>query len=167
MANAIRYIAQAGVLAAAVALIGYFSDSPAYHRFNAEEAQILLSLSHGGKPKGGCRVLSAKEIAETAKNMRRPTVCPRERLPVTVEILVDGRRLFHEAVPPGGLAGDSPSRIYQRFSMPTGRHSLTMRLRDSARTEGFDYERTADVDLAPRQRLVIDFHAVSGGFVLE
>jgi hypothetical protein len=167
MAKAIRYAAQAGILMLIMGLIGYFSDSPSYQRFATDEAQIMLSLNHGGKPKGKCRVLSDKEIARTAKNMRRPTVCPRERLPVTVEILVDGKRLFLETAAPGGLAGDSPSRIYRRFSVPTGRHSLTMRLRDSARAEGFDYEKSADVDLAPRQRLVIDFRAASGGFVVQ
>ena len=167
MAKAIQYTAQVAIFAVTMGLIGYFSNAPTYQRFATDKAQILVSLNHGGKPKGKCRVLSDKEIARTAKNMRRPTVCPRERLPITVEIMVDGQRLFHKVAPPGGLAGDSPSRIYQRFSVPTGRHSLTMRLRDSARTDGFDYEKSADVDLAPRQRLVIDFHAATGGFVVE
>ena len=167
MAKALQYTAQAAIFAVTMGMIGYFSNAPTYQRFATDKAQILVSLNHGGKPKGKCRVLSADEIARTAKNMRRRTICPRERLPVTVEILVDGQRLFHQTALPGGLAGDSPSRIYERFSMPTGHHSLIMRLRDSARTNGFDYERTADVDLAPRQRLVIDFDAASGGFVLE
>jgi hypothetical protein len=167
MARSAQYVAQGLVLAIAVVLVGYLSNAPTYHRFPIDEAQVLLSLSHGAKPKGKCRTLSAEDVARTAANMRRLTVCPRERLPMTIEIVIDGRRLFHRTVPPGGLAGDSPSRVYQRFSLPTGRHRLTARLRDSARSEGFDHERTADIDLAPRQRLVIDFRANAGGFVFR
>ena len=165
MARPLKYLGQALVLAAVMVLIGIFSNAPSYHRFPTDEAQLLLSLSHGAKPKGECRVLTPDEVAGTARNMRRLTICPRERLPVTVEIVVDGRRLLHRTVPPGGVAGDAPSRVYQRFAMRTGRHQLTMRLRDSARSTGFDYEQSAEIDLAPRQRLVIDFRA--GRFILR
>lgn len=163
----LRWIGQGVVLAAAAALVGVFADAPAYHRFSPDDAQLLVSLSHGGKPKGGCRTLSAEELARTAANMRRPKVCSRERLPVTVEITLDGKPLLRRTAPPGGLSGDAPSRIYQRFSVAAGSHRLTARLRDSARADGFDYERTADIRLKPRQRLVIDFHAPSGGFLFR
>jgi hypothetical protein len=41
---------------------------------------------------------------------------------------------------------------------------VTARLRDSARTEGFDYTRSTEVELKPRQNFVVDFHAATGGF---
>jgi hypothetical protein len=41
------------------------------------------------------------------------------------------------------------------------------RLRDSDRSEGFDYERTGVLELAPAQSLAIDFRAEMGGFVLR
>ena len=46
-----------------------------------------------------------------------------------------------------------------------GRHRLVARLRDSDRTEGFDYEHEAEIELAPGQNFVVDFRAVSGGFI--
>ncbi len=54
----------------------------------------------------------------------------------------------------------------QRLDAGRGRrHRLVMRLRDTARAEGFDHERTAEVTVAPRQRFVVDFGADHGGFV--
>jgi hypothetical protein len=93
--------------------------------------------------------------------------CARERLPITVELLLDGEPLYQAVLPPTGLAGDGPSRAYQRFAVPPGRHELSARLRDSDRGEGFDYERTAVVELAPAQSLAIDFRAEMGGFVFR
>ena len=70
-------------------------------------------------------------------------------------------------MPPTGLAGDGPSRVYRRFAVPPGRHELIARLRDTDRKSGFDYERTMTVDLKPEQSLALDFHAETGGFVLR
>ena len=36
--------------------------------------------------------------------------------------------------------------------------------RDSARREGFDYTRSTDIELKPRQNFVVDFRAEAGGF---
>jgi hypothetical protein len=85
---------------------------------------------------------------------------------VTVELLLDGAPLYHDLLPPTGLAGDGPSRAYQRFAVPPGRHELILRLRDSDR-EGFDYERTVTIDLAPAQSLAIDFRGEMGGFIFR
>ena len=64
----------------------------------------------------------------------------------------------------GGLFGDGPSQVYLNFAVPAGRHMLAARLRDSDRAEGFDYERSEDVDIAPGRRLVIEFRQEQGGF---
>jgi hypothetical protein len=63
------------------------------------------------------------------------------------------------------LAGDGASTAYQRFTVEPGRHTLVARLRDSARSEGFDYEGSVDVELRPAQSFVVDFRADTGGFV--
>ena len=41
------------------------------------------------------------------------------------------------------------------------------RLRDSARSESFDYEREVEVDLVPGQNFVVDFRAEAGGFIFK
>ena len=162
---AVRYAGQGLVYALLALVLGYLSDSPAYTHFPPDRAQIKLSLAHGAARKGGCRRLSAEEIARLPPNMRRPTECPRERLPVVVEIILDDAVLYRASLPPTGLAGDGPSRAYRRFAVAPGPHRLVARLRDSERDEGFDYERAAWIELAPGQSLAIDFRAETGGFI--
>ena len=166
MAKPLAYVGQGAVYLLLALGIAYFSDRPAYTHFPADMALLKLSFAHGAQ-KGECRRRSADELAKLAPNMRRPTACSRERLPVTVELLLDGKPVYHAVLPPSGLAGDGPSRVYQRFAVPAGRHALIARLRDSDRPDGFDYERTATIDLAPAQSLAIDFRSEMGGFVFR
>jgi hypothetical protein len=166
MAEPLRYIGQGAVYLLLALGIGYCSDRPAYTHFPPDMALIKLSFAHGGA-KEECRRRTPEELAKLPPNMRRPMVCSRERLPVTVELLLDGKPLYQAVLPPTGLAGDSPSRAYERFVVPPGRHEVSARLRDSDRAEGFDYERTSVVDLEPEQSLAIDFRAEMGGFIFR
>ena len=166
MAKPLRYLGQAAVYLLLALGIGYFSDRPAHTHFPPDMALIKLSFAHGAQ-KEDCRPRTAEELANLPPNMRRPTVCSRERLPVAVELLLDGQPLYQAVLPPTGLAGDGPSRAYERFAVPPGRHELTARLRDTGRAEGFDYERTIAVELAPAQSLAIDFRSEMGGFIFR
>jgi hypothetical protein len=162
----LQLAAQAAAYLLFAALLGYLSVAPAYVHLDPDKALIKLSLSHAAKPKGECRRLSAEEIAALPPNMRRPLDCPRERLPVLVELVLNGQVLVRQSLPPSGLSRDGTSTIYRRLPVIAGGHHLIVRLRDSARTEGFDYEAEADIELAPGQNFVVDFHADTGGFIL-
>jgi hypothetical protein len=94
--------------------------------------------------------------------MRRPLDCPRERLPVTVELELDGGLLARLVIPASGLSHDRASSVYHKYVVPAGRHRLVARLRDSARPTGFDYERAADIELDPRENFVVDFSVDAG-----
>lgn len=167
MAKPLRYLGQVAVYAVLALVIGWFSDRPAYTHFPPGQALIKLALVHGGQPITPCRQLSREELAQLPPNMRRPQECPRERLPLLIEVLLDGEPLYRASLTPTGLAKDGPSRAYQRFAVPTGRHEITARLRDSHREAGFDYELTETVELAPAQNLAIDFRPETGGFILR
>ncbi|MFO1350599.1 MAG: hypothetical protein U1F68_07950 [Gammaproteobacteria bacterium] len=123
-----------------------------------------MSFSHAGKPIRECKRLAPEEIAKLPPNMRIALDCPRERLPLQVELELDGRALYRAAHPPTGLWKDGPAKVYQRFTVAPGRHSLVARLRDGNR-EGFDFERETRIELKPGQNFVIDFHVEAGGFV--
>lgn len=164
MLNFSRIPLQVIFYAAFVALIGYFSKSPDYAYADPQMALIRLSFSHAGARKGECRRLSPEEIAALPPNMRKPLDCPRERLPLLVELHVDGSLIYRRALPPSGIAGDGASTAYERFVISPGHHRITARLRDSAREEGFDYESEETILIEPRQNLLIDFRAVAGGF---
>jgi hypothetical protein len=165
MTRALQWLGQALVLALIMATIGVFADTPSYTNFPADQAMIRLSFSHGGAR--DCRERTAGELAALPPNMRAPQICSRERVPVRLEVDLDGSPLVHADLPPGGLRGDGPSRIYQGFPVAPGRYTVDARLRDSPRADGFDWTRTAEITLAPRQNLVIEFKSDAGGFVIE
>lgn len=165
--NRLGWIGQFLAYAAFMALVGYFSAAPAYAPFDRNLAQIKLSFRVTGPPKVECRRLTPEEIAKLAPNMRRSLDCPRARLPVAVEIELDGKPLYAASLAPTGIWDDGPASAYRRFAVAPGRHQLTARLRDSRRSEGFDHERSAEIDLAPGQIFVIDYRADKGGFLFN
>ncbi|HSU43074.1 MAG TPA: hypothetical protein VLN42_02545 [Casimicrobiaceae bacterium] len=162
----LRYVAQAALYAAFVAVIGYFSNSPAYQHLPADDALLKLSLSHAGVRKQACHQRSAEELAKLAPNMRAQSVCPRERASVIVEVDVDGAKVFHVVAVPSGFAKDGASTIYRRLPIVAGTHRITARLSDTP--EGtFDYTRDATLDLAPGRVIVVDFDPAQGGFIIR
>jgi hypothetical protein len=167
MARALRYLGQAAVYLLIAILLGVFSDSPAYLTFPRNQALIKLSLVHSAQRKEPCRKLSAEELAELAPNMRKPISCARERLPLWLEVRLDEQLLFSESLPPAGLSKDGPARVYHPIPVAPGRHSLSLKMRDTARTEGYDYQLDTVVELEALQSLVVDFRPESGGFILR
>ncbi|MHA1165842.1 MAG: hypothetical protein ACTSP0_09740 [Alphaproteobacteria bacterium] len=165
MGNAMKYAGQALVYGAIMLMLGYFATEPAYRHFPEGYARITLTFSHGGKHKGGCRRRTAEEIAKLPPNMRRPFDCPRNRLPVYVQLQVDGNTVYEASLEPTGVQNDGPSRAYKGVKVAAGSHKITVKLRDSDRTEGYDYEREKDVVLKPAQHLVIKFRSEAGGFI--
>ncbi len=166
MPRALRYLGQVLVYCLIAVLLGFFADSPVYQRFPEDQGQLTLNIAHSGERLGECRRLTAEEIAALPPLERKPMICEdRGRQSVVVEVELNGELLVGEAVQPSGLFGDGPSQLYANFVVPIGRHRLVARLRDSDRTEGFDYTREETVEIAPRQRLVIEFQAEFGGFI--
>ena len=123
---------------------------------------MRLSFSHAARPVVECKQLTAQEMTELKPNMRRQVGCPRERWPTYVELDRNGRTLYRGEQAPAGIWNDGPSTVFQRFDVPVGPQVLTVRLRDSGRKEGFDYEQTASIDLAPGQNLVVEFRSGEG-----
>ncbi|MGI9462336.1 MAG: hypothetical protein ACR2OM_00235 [Aestuariivirgaceae bacterium] len=164
MPDALRYIGQLGFFAVVVAFIGYFSSQPVYQQIPDGMAQIKLSFAHGGARKIDCRKLTSKEIAALPANERRPNTCTRERIPLHVQLILDGELLYDDLLEATGLSSDGPARTYKKLIVPAGPHTITARLRDSKRASGFDYEATHQVTLKAFQNLAIDFKADNGGF---
>ena len=51
--------------------------------------------------------------------------------------------------------------------LPAGQYDIAVRMRDTARTAGFDHERRGRVELSPEQMFVIDYNAETGGFIFQ
>ena len=166
MKNVLRYLAQALLYVPLMAIIGYFSTSPAYHHLAPGQALIRLSISHAAQRKAECRERTPEELAKLSPNMRAPLDCPRERAPVTVELDLDGERVVQAVAPPSGLTRDGASTIYRRLPVAAGTHHIVARLKDHVGGD-FNYVREAEIELRPGRVLVIDFHAAKGGFEFE
>jgi hypothetical protein len=167
MTSVARYLGQAVWYGAIGIVLGAFAMGPSYTHFGDDRAMIKLSFAHGASRVGDCRRRTAEELAKLPLKERALYACERRRTSLYVELEIDGVSRLSRAIAAGGLAKDGPARIYERFVASPGRHVIAARLRDSVRQHGFDYERRVEVDLKPRQNLVIDFHADRGGFIVQ
>jgi len=164
MHNGLRIFLQAITYTAFAVVVGYLSAAPAYDYADPGNAMIKLSLSHAANRVKPCVRLTPEQIAELAPNMRRPETCERQRLPLTVELEIDGETVAHIRAMPSGLWNDGPASIYERFEAEPGRRTITARLRDSNRFEGWDYTYTEDVTLIAGRYFTVTFRAETGGF---
>lgn len=167
MADMLRWIGQAVIYAGMALWLGYFANRPVYTHLPPEQALIKLSVVHGAQRKGECRKRTQEELNAMNPNMRTPYDCPRERLPITIQILLDGEMIYDRSIIAAGLARGGSTRAYERFAVASGRHELVARMVDSARTEGYDFDRAATIELSPGENFVIDFRAESGGFLFD
>jgi hypothetical protein len=165
-----RYLRIAGqflVITALFVAVAAFSNWPVYRGIPRDSAIVMLTFVHGADRKGECRRLTPEEIQKLPPNMRRVQECPRGRRPIYVELDLEGKTVFQANLPPTGIAGDGPSKVYKRFVVPAGSHDIAVRMRDTPRTEGFDHERRAVVTLVADQMFVVDFRTESGEFVFR
>jgi len=165
--NVLRYSLQLLAYAAFAFVVGYLSFWPRYEYAAADVAAVKLSLSHATERVEPCVELTPQQIAELAPNMRRTQACERQRLPLLLELEVDGEIAFALQASPTGLWEDGPASVYERFNLIPGAHSITVRLRDSARADGWDYTHTEDVVLQAGRYLTIRFNAGNGGFNIQ
>ncbi len=145
-----------------MALVGYFSTSPAYRHLAEDHALVVLAFSHAGQHVTPCKQVSPEDLAKLPPNMRLPTECPRARSPITVELMMDGEQLLHQVAEPPGLFGDGGVDIYLEATVPAGEHRFTVRMNDSVRVEGYNYSHEQTATLKPGQLLFIDFNTESG-----
>ena len=167
MIRLVRQLGQFVFVAALFAGVAALADWPVYRQIPPDTGIVVLTFVHGADRRAQCRRLTPEELAKLPINMRRAEDCPRRRLPIYVELDVDGRTLYRATLPPTGIAGDGPSRVFQRFVLPAGPHDVAVRMRDTPRADGFDHARTERIALAADQMFVVDFRAESGEFVFR
>ena len=167
MRLAAKVVVQLAIATLFWAVVAYFSVSPRYEYADDGMSVVKLSVSHAADRVTPCVQLTPQEIAALPHNERRPAQCERERVPMTLQLDVDGQTQFHVVAKPSGLWNDGPASVYQTFAMPPGTYRLTARLRDSSRDSGWDFEDSQDVELKAGRYLTITFRAASGGFEFQ
>ena len=166
MSKLFKYSLQTLSYAAFMAVVWYFSTAPAYQQLEAEEALVVVAFKHAGQLVEECRKSTAEELENLSANMRRPMVCPRERSPILLEVIMDGKVLFKRTENPPGLYNDGSVSIYYSARVPVGTHKFNLKMNDSVRDEGYAVTHTEDAVLAPSQILMIDFNT-ENGFVIK
>ncbi len=164
MTKFLKSVLQAAAYLAFALFIAWFAKDPAFRYADPQVASVKLSLSHAAKLVKPCVPLTQEQIAELAANMRRTEACERERLPLVLEMDVDGETVIELVAQPSGLWNDGPASVYERFDLAAGLHRISVRLRDTARTAGWDYEKTTDVVLEPGRYFSITFKQATGEF---
>ena len=164
MRSAVKLVLQVIAYAALAAVLGYFATLPPYQYADGSQASVKVSLSHAADRIKPCVQLTPEEIAELAANMRRTEACERERLPLILELDIDGETVLSLTAEASGLWNDGPASIYERFDVAPGEHVIAARLRDTARPAGWDWEKTATVDLQPGRYFTVTFKPETGGF---
>jgi hypothetical protein len=160
----LRYAVQVLTYAGFAVVIGYLSFWPQYQYAATDQAAVKLSLSHATQRVVPCVKLTPQEVAELPPNMRRTQSCERQRLPLVLQLDVDGERAYELEAVPSGVWEDGPASIYERFNLPAGVHTISVRMRDSAQVDTWDYTHTEDVILEAGRYLTITFKSENGGF---
>jgi len=140
-----------------MAVVGYFSNSPAYQQLTENEALVALAFGHSGQPVSACVYKTPEELAKLPPNLRVPMVCPRERSPIDIEMSLDEEVVFKETFEPPGFSRDGGIDVYHRFKLPAGQHQLKLKLKDSIQVDDYNYVHEQVIDLKPHQVLVISF----------
>lgn len=159
-----RWLVQILAYGAFLAPVAYLSNQPVMRLLGENQAMIRIAFSHAGEPISECRQRTQAELDELPPNMRRPTECPRERVPLVLVMRLDGNTLFEASLPPSGFWRDGQTTVSREFEVPAGTHQVEIRMRDSRRESGFDYQLARTIDIRPHDNIVVGFDPNQGGF---
>jgi hypothetical protein len=158
MDRGVRYLGQALLYAVFFVLLAYLTHMP-IHRHLAEGMAVLkIAVRHPGAIVGECTSVSGAGQGMRPSAMQQNTeICPRERSPLQLELILDGETLYLATVPATGLHKDGISSMYQQFSVPAGSHHLQIRMNDDVTADGYTWQFEQDIELQPAQVVVASF----------
>ncbi len=132
-------------------------NSPCYRTLAEDMAELKIAVRHAGKTIGACTPVAAGVYTPLPGDKQRPEICPRERSPLQLELLLDGKTLYRATVPASGLHNDGVSSIYRRFAIPAGSHHLQLRMNDDVAQTDYPWVLEQEVELRPAQVMVASF----------
>jgi len=161
-----RYFLQAINYTVFMALIWYFSTSPPIHLIDKGESILTIAFAHAGKIRKPCRKLTQAELMKLPPNMRKPEDCPRERSPIIIEAMLDGKIIYNQTMQPPGIFHDGSVDIYFSKKIPAGKHRFEVRMDDSVRKPGFNYVFEQNINIKPAHILLVEFDPLKG-FIIK
>ena len=164
MTDVARYLGQGLFYALFFLPIVYLTHQPQHQHLPEGMAELKIAVRHAGATIGECTDVQAGVYTPLPGNKQRQQICPRERSPLQLELLMDGKPLYLATASPSGLHDDGVASIYRRFTVPAGRHKLQLRMNDDVAVEGYPWVLEQDVELQPAQVMVASF---KDGFRLQ
>ena len=161
MNKAIKIVMQALSYTVFCLIIYFLSTQPAYNYLEQDQAEIKLAFKHASQRIKPCIKRTRKELLKLPPNMRKANDCTRERAVVQVKITLDGEVIANKEFIPPGLHQDATVFAYSKLPLPVGNRLLEVSMRDSARTEGYDYHLEKRLNITTGQALVIGFDGIS------
>ena len=153
-----RYLGQAVLYALFFLPLAYFSHAPVYRNVEEGVAVLKIAVRHAGEVIGECTAVAGGGSGMRPSTMTQSVeICPRERSPLQLELIVDGETLYSAQVQPSGLHSDGISSMYRRFEIPAGPHHLQIKMNDDVKVEGYNWQLQQDIDLQPAQVMVASF----------
>ena len=158
MDKTVRYLGQAALYALFFLPLVYISHSPNYKNLDEGIAVLKVAVRHPGEIIGECTSSAVEGHGMRPSSMTQAIeVCPRERSPLQLELVLDGKILYSATVPPSGLHNDGISSMYRRFELPAGSHKLQIKMNDDVKVEGYNWQLEQEIILAPAQVMVASF----------
>lgn len=154
--KALALVGQGLTWAAMAAIVGLWGQGPSFSPYASGQALIKVSMAHLPERLEPCRQLTAAEREELPPTRRVKEVCGRERAPTRFELRLDGRLLIAETVEAAGLSDGGRSYYLEYFPVEPGRYTVTIRLADTPRTEGFDLEHEMTLELDAGEAALIE-----------
>jgi hypothetical protein len=157
MADIRRYLGQALLYALFFTPLVYLTQQPEHRHLDEGMAVLKVAVRHAGKIIGECTPVNQADYANRPSNMQVAEICPRERSPLQLEFILDGKTLHRATVPASGLHSDGVSSMYQRFKLPAGKHHLQLLMNDDVAVDGYNWQLDQDIQLRPAQVMVAKF----------
>lgn len=164
MVKAGQYLGQALLYALFFVPLVIITHSPSHQVLPPDMAVLKVAVRHAGQIVGECTPLTGAQYDNLPANMKRPEICPRERSPLKLQLLLDGKTYFQDSIPASGLHSDGVSSMYQRFVVPAGKYRLQLLMNDDVAVAGNNWELEQDIELLPAQVMVANF---KGGFKIQ
>jgi hypothetical protein len=164
MANFRRYMGQIALYALFFVPLTWLTHQPTHRHLGEGLAELKIAVRHAGAIIGECVPVAPGAYTPLPGNKQRPQICPRERSPLQLELLLDGETLYRATVPASGLHNDGVASIYRRFTVPAGSHYLQLRMNDDAASQDYRWTLEQQLKLGPAQVMVASFKE---GFKLQ
>lgn len=123
------------------------ADGPSFDPLPAEHGQLTLAVAHLSERVEPCRQLSEAERMDLPPTRRVSEVCERARVPVRIELVVNGRTLLARKFQPSGFHDDGRIYLVEAWPLPAGDYraelTLTGRTEDSSHHEIFEFTLSA------------------------